>query len=54
MVKETASSKLCPRLYGEIVRWIDNEHFIVRCGGREMIGNKAYWRVGDEEQTAAD
>jgi hypothetical protein len=52
MPKETASSKLCPRLYGEIVRWIDYDYFIVRCGGREMIGSKAYWRVGYAKRTA--
>ena len=47
MANETAHSKLCHSLFGEIVRWIDDEQFIVRCCCREIIGHKRYWRVCD-------
>lgn len=47
MATETAHSKLCPQLYGKIIRWIDDEQFVVLRGCREIIGNKKYWRISD-------
>ena len=47
MANEIAHSILCPKLYGQIVRWIDDEQFIVQCGCREIIGHKKYWRKSD-------
>lgn len=51
MAKQTAQSNLLPQhLWGEIVRWIDDDHFIIRIGCREIIGNKQYWRITDGEE----
>lgn len=45
---EVAYSKLCAKLSGKIVRWIDDSQFIVLCGGREVIGNRQYWSITNE------
>lgn len=45
---ETAYSTLCPTLYGKIVRWIDDVHFIALCKGREVLGHRDYWRIVNE------
>lgn len=45
---EVAHSKLCPKLHGKILRWVDDEQFIILCQGREIIGHKQYWRVMNE------
>lgn len=47
MAKQTAYSKLCLQLSGEIIKWLDDNQFIVRIGCREIVGNKQYWRVED-------
>lgn len=45
MAKQTAHSNLILNLSGEIIKWLDDNQFIVRIGCREMIGNKKYWRI---------
>lgn len=50
MAKQTASSILLHQLHGEIIRWLDHDHFIVRIGCHEIIGKKMYWRITDEEK----
>lgn len=47
MAKQTASSIFLHQLHGEIIRWVDDDHFIVRIGCREVIGNKKYWRINN-------
>ena len=45
----TAKSKLLPRLHGQIVRWVDAEHFIVLVRGeKEVLAHKDYWEVHHE------
>ena len=45
MAKQIAHSILLPQLYGEIIRWLDDDQFVVCIGNREMIGSKKYWRI---------
>lgn len=40
-----ARSKLIPRMCGPILRWIDDEQFIVLYRGREILGHRDYWEV---------
>lgn len=40
-----ATSKLIPALSGQIVRWIDSDHFIIRFAGYNILAYKAYWAV---------
>lgn len=47
MAKQIAHSKFCNGLFGEVVKWLDENQFIVRCGCREIIGHKQYWRIED-------
>lgn len=45
---EVAYSKLCTKLHGKILRWLDDNQFIVLCQGHEIIGHKQYWSVTNE------
>ena len=40
-----ASSNLVPSLFGKVIRWIDDFQFVVCCNGREILGDKRYWRI---------
>lgn len=47
MANETAHSKLLPQLHGQIIRWFNDEEFVILCGYREIIGHKKFWRISD-------
>ena len=38
--------KILPNFYGEFVRWLNNEEFIINVNGKVLIGHKDFW-VGD-------
>jgi hypothetical protein len=43
--KMIAHSDLVPGLHGRIIRFIDEDHFIILVDGKEILCNKNYWRV---------
>ena len=45
VTNQYATSMLVPTLHGKILRWIDDDQFIVLCKGREVLGTKEYWSI---------
>lgn len=44
----SAQSKLNPRLFGKIIKWIDADQFIVNVDGREILAHRKYWNIEKE------
>lgn len=46
-----ATSKIVPTLSGKVVRWVDDNHFIIKTKGREVLCQKdeKYWTFSSEE-----
>lgn len=46
-----ACSLLVSNLSGTIIKWLDDEHFLISCQGKEILCHKDFWGLVSRQNT---